>query len=395
MKTIKITPFLLALSLLVSCSSDGDDGPDMTGPQDATLTLAIAPGSILTKATVAKVGETQEGEAKINNIFGALFKEDGSLLTTAYVDYKNQTEKTPDTIRISAKSDTPYKYVVLVNAGNINCSNMDDLLKKSYNLTDVKVDNQPMGSNFLDITGLKPGTNYYGEENAFTNKPVGYSFYNKNNVKVYRIFSRIDFEKISINWNEDNAADLLKENARFRLNRVYVVDAKSAVYLADHQQDENNNSVEIITQPAYLHGRAEGDSYLASLNLFPRNDESSSSEIINSGGEWDITTNPLRCYITENTEATNPTMLVLKGDILHQENDAPILSDRYFFIELKDMKDTVGKELSGILRNYVIRISATITGKGSGDEEYRENAYATVTVIPDDWSVETQKENVN
>ena len=93
MKTIKITPFLLALSFLVSCSSDGDDGPDMTGPQDATLTLAIAPGSILTKATVAKAGETQEGEAKINNIFGALFKEDGSLLTTAYVDYKNQTEK--------------------------------------------------------------------------------------------------------------------------------------------------------------------------------------------------------------------------------------------------------------------------------------------------------------
>ena len=187
----------------------------------------------------------------------------------------------------------------------------------------------------------------------------------------------------------------MKEKARFRLNRVYVVDAKSAVYLADHQQDENNNSVEIITKPAYLHGRAEGDGYFVSLNLFPRNDESSSSEIINSGGEWDITTNPLRCYITENTEATNPTMLVLKGDILHQKNDVPILSDRYFFIKLKDMKDTAGKELSGILRNYVIRISATITGKGSGDEEYHENAYATVTVIPDDWSVETQKENVN
>lgn len=393
MKTINITPFLLALSLLVSCSSDGDDGPDMTGPQDATLTLAIAPGSILTKAT-AKAGEMQEGEAKINNIFAALFKEDGSLLTTAYVDYKDQKEKTPDTIRISAKSDTQYTYVVLVNTGNINCSNITELLEESYNLEGVQVDKQPMGSNFLEITGLKPGTNYYGEKDIFTNKPSEYHFYNESNIKVYRTFSRIDFEKISVLWSKDDADDLLQENARFRLKQVYVVDAKSTTYLADHVQGGNNYSVE-MPDPTYLHGRAEGEGYLASLNLYPRNDENSSSEIINSGGEWDITANPLRCYITENTGATKPTMLVLKGDILHQKTDDPILSDRYFFVKLKDMKDTAGKELSGILRNYVIRISATITGKGSGDEEYRENAYATVTVTPEDWSVETQKESVN
>lgn len=391
MKTIHITPFLLALSLLFSCSSDGDDGPEVIVPQDATLTLAIAPGSILTKA---KAGETQEGEAKINNIFAALFKGDGSLLTTAYVDYKDQTDKTPDTIRISAKSDTPYKYVVLVNAGNINCSNMAELLEKSYNLEDVKVDNQPMGSNFLDIAKLEPGTNYYGEENVFTNKPSEYHFYSKSNIKVYRIASRIDFEKISIDWSEDDAGDLLKENARFRLKQVYAMDAKSATYLADHVQDGNNYSVE-MPDPGYLNGKQGEEGYLASLNLYPRNDENSSAAIINSGGEWDITANPLRCYITENTAATNPTMLVLKGDILHQNTDEPILSDRYFFVKLKDMKDTAGKKLSGILRNYVIRISATITGKGSGDEVYRENAYATVIVTPEDWSVETQKENVN
>lgn len=103
----------------------------------------------------------------------------------------------------------------------------------------------------------------------------------------------------------------------------------------------------------------------------------------------------MRCYITENTDDAKPTMLVLKGDILHKGTDEPILSNRYFFVKLKDMKDTQGNVLNGVVRNYVIRISATITGKGSGDEEYRDNAYATVTVTPEDWSVETQKENVN
>lgn len=93
MKTINITPFLLALSLLVSCSSDGDDGPEVVVPQDATLTMAIAPGSILTKAAKSETPETKNGEKKINNICAALFKADGSLLTTAYVDYRTYRRK--------------------------------------------------------------------------------------------------------------------------------------------------------------------------------------------------------------------------------------------------------------------------------------------------------------
>lgn len=394
MKTINITPFLLALSLLVSCSSDDDNGPEVIVPQDATLTLAVAPGSVLTKA---KAGETQEGEAKINNMYAALFKADQTLLTSAYVDFSGQTGKTPDTIRISAKSDTPYTYVILVNVGNIKCSSIDDLMEKTYNLKDISVDNQPMGSKFLEIESLKPGTNYYGKEEIFTNKPAEYSFYSKNNIEVYRTASRIDFEKISLKWSEADAGDLLQENARFCLKQVYVVDAKSTTYLADRKYGENNYSVEITSDPAYLHGKP-GEDYLESLNLFPREGDNTSA-IITSGKEWNITENPLRCYITENTDKTKPTMLVLKGDILHENTDEPILSDRYYFVKLLNLTgagdDDKGTVYPGVIRNKVIRISATITGKGSGDEEYKENAYVKVTVIPENWSVETQHENVN
>ena len=392
MKTINITPFLLALSLLVSCSSDDDNGPEVIVPQDATLTLAIAPGSVLTKA---KAGETQEGEAKINNMYAALFKADQTLLTSAYVDFSGQTGKTPDTIRISAKSDTPYTYVILVNVGNIKCSSIDDLMEKTYNLENISVNNQPMGSKFLEITSLKPGTNYYGKEDVFTNKPAEYSFYSKNNIEVYRTASRIDFEKISLKWSEADAGDLLQENARFCLKQVYVVDAKSTTYLADRKYGENNYSVEITSDPAYLHGKP-GEDYLESLNIFPREGDNTSA-IITSGKEWNITENPLRCYITENTDKTKPTMLVLKGDILHENTDEPILSDRYYFVKLLNLIDSDNKETiyPGVIRNKVIRISATITGKGSGDEEYKENAYVTVTVTPENWSVETQHENVN
>ncbi|MBS1321723.1 MAG: hypothetical protein HP046_17995 [Parabacteroides sp.] len=391
MKTINITPFLLVLSLLISCSSDDDNGPEIIVPQDATLTLAVAPGSVLTKA---KAGEPQEGEAKINNMYAALFKADQTLLTSAYVDFNGQTGETPDTIRISAKSDTPYKYIILVNVGNINCSSIGDLMKKTYNLKDIRVSNQPMGSKFLEIESLKPGTNYYGKEEIFKNKPAEYSFYSTSNIEVYRTASRIDFEKISLKWSEADAGDLLKEGARFRLKQVYVVDAKSTTYLADRKYGGNNYSVE-TSGSAYWHGKP-GEDYLESLDLFPREGDNTSATIP-SDGEWNITENPLRCYITENTDKTKPTMLVLKGDILHKDTDAPILSDRYYFVKLLNLIDSDNKETiyPGVIRNKVIRISATITGKGSGDEEYKENAYVKVTVTPENWSVETQHEDVN
>ena len=391
MKTINITPFLLALSLLISCSSDDDNGPEIIVPQDATLTLAVAPGSVLTKA---KAGAPQEGEAKINNMYAALFKADQTLLTSAYVDFNGQTGETPDTIRISAKSDTPYKYIILVNVGNINCSSIGDLMKKTYNLKDIRVSNQPMGSKFLEIESLKPGTNYYGKEEIFKNKPAEYSFYSTSNIEVYRTASRIDFEKISLKWSEADAGDLLKEGARFRLKQVYVVDAKSTTYLADRKYGGNNYSVE-TSGSAYWHGKP-GEDYLESLDLFPREGDNTSATIP-SDGEWNITENPLRCYITENTDKTKPTMLVLKGDILHKDTDAPILSDRYYFVKLLNLIDSDNKETiyPGVIRNKVIRISATITGKGSGDEEYKENAYVKVTVTPENWSVETQHEDVN
>lgn len=391
MKTFDILAFLLALGLLVSCSSDGDDGPEVIVPQDATLTLAIAPGSILTKATEP---ETKDGERKINTICAALFKDDGSLLTTAYVDYKDVQAgtKTPDTIRISAKSDTPYTYAILVNVGNQSFSSLEDLKSKTYALKDIKVDNQPMCSRFMTIKSLKPGANYWGPDEAFTNKPAGSNSVNTSPINVYRTASRIDLEKVSVEWRETDAGDLKKADACFRLKRVYVSDAGSATYLTDREID--NYSVEIKENASFLQGKENGNAYFAPLNLFAPAEENApviranTDAYVPDNGKW-------QCYVTENTKKANPTTLILKGDILDKDGKTPIMKDRYFFIRLLDMTDTRNNLLAGVIRNYVIRISATITGKGSGDEEYRDNAYATVTITPDEWSVETQHENVN
>ena len=396
MKTINITPFLLALSLLVSCSSDGDDGPEVVVPQDATLTMAIAPGSILTKAAKSETPETKNGEKKINNICAALFKADGSLLTTAYVDYKDiQAETTPDTIRIRAKSDTTYTYVILVNVGNQSFSNLDDLKSKTYDLENIKVDNQPMCSRFMTITDqmLKPGANYWGPDKAFPNKPSGAGSLSEEAVNVYRTASRIDLEQISVSWSGDNAADLKEAKARFHLKRIYVIDAKNATCLADHSSTDA--SVELTGEGrTFLHGREAGENYFSGLDLFPAVGEN--PVVIDADNSY-VPANKWQCYVTENTETSNPTTLILKGDIL--EGDTPILSDRYFFIRLENMKGTDANNtehiLAGVIRNYVIRINATITGKGSGDEEYKENAYVKVTVTPEEWSVETQHEDVN
>lgn len=405
MKPIYIAPFLLALCLLASCSS-GDDEPEVIVPQDATLTLSVAPGSVLTKSSprATNAVETLAGEAKINNICAALFKEDGSLLTSSYVDCSLEAggSKTPDTIRISAKSITKYTYIILVNVGNKSFSTLDKLKDETFALKDIKVDNQPMCSQFKTVE-LKPGANYIGSKEVFTNAPADATFLNESAVKVYRTASRIDFEKIGVTWSDENATDLQKAKARFRLKRVYATQVKSHTYLTDRELNGNNNSVEVKDRTSgltYLDGNKSGASYLETLNLFDpakeaksvviSDDGSIDSKDINSGKPW-------RCYVTENTEEglKLPTTLILKGDILPEGSEDPILKDRYFFVRLQGLQDDKGKEFVGIIRNYVIRISATITGKGSGDETYRENASAIVTVIPDEWSVEYQKEPVN
>lgn len=403
MKPIYIAPFLLALCLLASCSS-GDDEPEVIVPQDATLTLSVAPGSVLTKSSprATTAVETLAGEAKINNICAALFKEDGSLLTSSYVDYSLEEEesKTPDTIRISAKSITNYTYVILVNVGNKSFSTLDKLKEETFALQDIRVNNQPMCSQFRKVE-LKPGANYIGSKEVFTEASEE-EFISKESIKVYRTASRIDFEKIGVKWSDSDATDLKKANARFLLKRVYATQVKSHTYLTD--RDASNQSVEVKNGTpglSYLDGKPDSNDYLETLNLYDSAgktnliiiDNESSTDIaeINGGNPW-------RCYVTENTEEglKLPTTLILKGDILPATgNDDPILKDRYFFVRLKDMKDTQERPLPGIIRNYVIRISATITGKGSGDETYRENASAIVTVTPDDWSVEYQKEPVN
>lgn len=404
MKPFNIILTMLALALLASCSSDSSDEPKVIVPQDATLTLSVAPGSVLTKSSPTKAGaegttpespETKVGEARINNIFSALFKADNSLLTSAYVDYSTVNGETPDTIRISAKSDTPYTYVVLVNAGNQSSSTLDDLKTLTYKLQDIKVDNQPMCSRFMKIEQLKPGANYIGDTETFPNAPADAAFYSKSPIQVYRTASRIDFEQIEVDWSEADAADLKKANARFRLKRVFVTDVKASTYLVDQ---DNDNSVEQKTGVSYLNGRgADETDYLASLDLFTATDN---APVIPFGGSYapQNEAQKWQCYITENTEDATPTTIILKGDILPEKGDNPILSDRNFFIRLtKDnMTDTSGKKLQGVIRNYVVRIRATVTGKGSDDETYRDNAYATVRVTPDNWEVEeTQHEGVN
>ncbi|MCS2893412.1 fimbrial protein [Parabacteroides faecis] len=396
MKPIKSIFFLLAAALLAACSAPGEEEPEVIVPQDATLTLSVAPGSILTKSAAKSTtkGATDEdhlmkkGEDKINNIFAAVFREDSTLLASAYVDYANVSGATPDTIRIAAKSDTKYIYAVLVNAGKPDFTNIKELREQYIKLEDIRVDNQPMCSHFIDLTKLKPGNNYIGSTETFKDVPAD-AFYSTSPVSVYRTASRIDIENIDLEWREADAADLKTEGARFRLKRIYVVDAKSAAALVD----DALHKVE-WKEGDYKNGRATNEQgYLSTLDLLSVTE--ADAPILTENSSYPPVDAPkIQCYVTENT-GVNPTTIILKGDILHKDEDTPILSDRYFFVRLKNMTDTQGKSLSGVLRNYVIRISATIAGRGSSDETYRENAKALATISADDWEVETQKTEVN
>lgn len=397
MKPIKSIFFLLAAALLPACSAPGDEEPEVIVPQDATLTVSVAPGSVLTKSglksTTGEGGDPlmKPGEDKINNIFAALFRrEDSTLVSSAYVAYANVDGTTPDTIQVAAKSNTKYLYVVLVNVGKPAFTNMKELRELCMNLEDIRIDNQPMCSRFEEITDLKPGNNYIGPTDTFKDVPTE-ALYRNRTLPVYRTASRIDVDHINLDWLEGDADDLKTEGARFRLKRIYVVDAKSAARLADLTVTTDNGvrySVE-WNENDYKHGRAEGSDYLPALDLYtltPYNEV-----ILNPQETYSPPGDPWQCYVTENT-GVKPTMVILNGDILHKNEDTPILSNRYYFVPLKDMTDKEGKPLSGIFRNYVIRLMIKITGRGSSDETYRENAKAVVSINVDKWAVETQKE---
>ena len=403
MKPFNSILLCLAFILPVACSSPSDEvEPEIVVPQNATLTISVAPGSLQTKSPSMKstdsgnsgtdVGEMREGEDKINNMCAAIFKkEDGALLSASYMDYQGMADEHPDTIRIAAKSNLELVYVILVNVGKQTFTSLDELHGKVYDLKDIRVDNQPMSSRFMEIAKLKPGDNYIGSKDIFTDVPDE-AFYSKSAVPVCRTASRIDLEKINLNWSDDNAADLKKENARFHLKRIYVRNAKAGTRLAD--KAVGDYSVEWLGEGVtYLDGKSpDGPAYFGALDLFTA---AGNPPVITTDAGFPEAGKKYQCYVTENRVKSVPTTIILQGDIIHRDTDTPILKDRYYFVKIMDMeyKDIV---YPGVIRNYVIRINATITGKGSADETYTENASVSVTVRPDGWSVgESQEEGVN
>lgn len=393
---------LLTTGLLVSCSNDG--GPaEPEGPVDATLTLSVFAGTrpTGTKAASTKADDQVIGnEAEINNLQIAVFKQDGSLLAAHYEDF-TQKEGLKDTIGVSAKSGR-YTLVVLANAGNVNYTKLSELKGETVKLSTQSSDNLTMSSKCMTVD-IKAGENYIGPKDGFGGKeiPSDAYFLKEERIKVTRIAGRIDMELLSVDWSDDTSGDLKKEGAGFRLKKIYVRDAKeeSRIISGSETSDLTAADWELVEWegvPA-LHGNDQDENeakYLPSLNLYPLSD--GGDAIIEFGDTKKFS--PLSCYVTENgnypEQVPAPTRIIVVGDIIDSKGET-ILSDRHYTIKVNDGNSEItGGGISNftyIRRNYVYHIYATITGKGSPDEESFSNSSITVLVQAVDWDVVYEK----
>lgn len=392
---------LLAAGLLVSCSKD--DGPvEPEGPVDATITLSVFSGTQPSGTRAATKADESDGqvvgnEARINNLQVSIFKLDGSLLASHYEDYSADFTGMRDTIGVSAKSGR-YILVVLANAGNVTYTTLSELKGKTTELSTQSRDNLTMSSKCITID-IKAGENYIGPKNGFGTKVMTGNPISEEKIKVTRIVGRIDLESLEVDWSEDTSADLMKEGAGFKLKKIYIRAAKkeSRVISGSETTAVGTADWELVewTGVPVLHGnRGEESNYLSALDLFH------SEEGTNIEYESSKTFDPLSCYVMENgndnTDVPDPTRIIIVGDITDSQGN-PILSNRYYTIIVND-KDGNSQITGGgidkfsyIRRNYVYHVYATITGKGSPEEERYNNASITSLVQSVPWQVKYEK----
>lgn len=390
---------LLTVGLLASCSKDSDGPVEPEGPVDATITLSVFSGTKPSGTKAATKADDTDGqvvgnEARINNLQIAIFKADGSLLAAHYEDYSGVAGTVlRDTIGVSAKSGD-YKLVVLANTGNINYTTLNELKEKTTELSTQSSDNLSMSSKCIAIK-VAAGENYIGPSDGFGNKVMtGYHQISQERIKVTRLVGRIDLESLEVDWSDDTSADLIAEQAGFKLKKIYIRAAKKESRVISGSETPSIAAadwdlVEWAGVPS-LHGKRGVENYLESLDLFF--DET--GENIAYHGTKDFA--PLSCYVTENgnkADIPDPTRIIIVGDITDNTGET-ILADRHYTIIVND-KDgnsqiTGGGLDSGfsyIRRNYVYHVSATITGKGSPDEERYNNASITSLVQAVPWQV--------
>lgn len=416
----------LAVCTMASCSKDDDINKGPAQPVDAQVSFGI------TTDAMTKAGETRPDESGSNN---ENFVE---TLTALIFDTNDKLVGRKDTVQPEGKKGEPinkiehvtikvtpgnggvstetFKAVLIANAKDkvANVTKLSDLEDgtAALDLIDYSGVSEgsvrlPMASKTLKFEGVKPlGDNH--TENWIYDAGSGIEITNdtpKQNaaITLYRLVARIDLEKVNL---DD------KSGINFILTRVFLanVAAKSPVkYLTSGK----NPLVETPNAVDNLWKGFQSAAFDVSKNLIIPG-ESPSGEIVGDaivkpflGKYWgpdhfdldqmqhsldfgyNIKDKVPQFYIFAKPHAEDnkyDTRLVLEGLFKRTENSPAEL--RHFHVVLNK------EGQNGVMANYIYKLTVTITGEGSPNEdEILLNAHISskITVAP--WNVIEQDED--
>lgn len=433
MRSINFYMLIVALLALVGCSDNEIPGdPGNKGViYDATLSLAIKnPGVKMKASGVDPTAVSANDPSAIHRLTAVVFQGDIQVAFKDSIDVSSSQSGISglEEIKIPAGILKLYMFANLTDADKTSVSGAASptaLEALSISLNDEKSGNLRMSSNQLNITA-NPGRNYYGYSAVSDGAIIS-----QDSIPMKRFISRVHLSSIALKLSDNFGGS--STPATFKLDTMFFSNLKGNATLADASENNGTNLVWIdgafnsttgqyktITTASATNSRRydfnNAPSSLASMqNLYAfDNAYEYSGGIIIDGNNITLSntnmpyTSPkaksshvgMYTYTYENTNAQNPTVLVVQGDLTLTLNGVPVLyKDRFYTVpvnfEYTSSYDGVTSH-NYIKRNNIYDIKLTISGPGS-DKPYDKMPTAAINaqVTVKNWNVVNQHENVD
>lgn len=412
----------LAVCMFASCSKDDDGIQGPVEPVDASLSFA-ASAVVKTRASVGSDSDTKVKENIVRDLYVFIFKapigvEDaskmllagnGSVSATGEGESVTSIEHvivkvTPNMEDPTAASDDNFIAVLVANPSKgFVPSTLQDLrnatLTNSIENYKVSESYLPMVSEELSISGLKPivknedGTTIHNENWVCGKNSVKYGTGENppadlQKIPLTRLVARVQVEKII------NKIDEAYQGASFQLTNLSLVNVRPYATMLGGKAGEQYEYVKGFESPNYKEydewiyptftGEALTESYKSAL---------SSTYELNLSGETafggETGNEQFLGYTFANpADAKYKTALLITGLFKRSADSKGEIKNFRVILQDTDLNEPVQ-----IVPNNVYKLTVTITGEGSSNEDKIEsNAHISVEIEVLNWYVVDQKE---
>jgi len=265
--------------VFAACSNEDDPIPSVDPtptPEAGTADLTIVVKN-LTKSTQTKAGEDEnakEGEAKIYNLFVALYNEDGTFLQVSDLTANEDEEVTDSNNEIQfkgLKAGASYRALAFANVPKdalTATANSFELTSAYYVFSGEGANGLPMSSGISPKFTLAEGENYYG----YSNTTGGHSIESGKPLGLIRNVARVELSALDLDMTKvkvDGSQKYKSGTIKFVPKDVFVLHGRTKAKVADQSQSNTewfNLPDKVWGNIATTYETADGDDYYSGTN---------------------------------------------------------------------------------------------------------------------------------